>query len=371
MSKKQSCRSNRICFTLNNYTAEENTLLREHLTLLTNSKSIVYAIVGKEIGASGTPHLQGYISCPTSFLKASAGTVSKWKSLMPSLTRAHLESARGTDVDSKTYCSKDGNFQEWGVASAETRSRWTQLAEVTSMEEARELDPEVYVKNYFQVQAIVQRNLAVAVPPQPPTRLRRWQAEVYRKLRTQNDRQILFVQDPKGNNGKSKLARYILDTHPDETFYCNSGKSKDVSHAISKVPILKYAIFDYPRNTHPQFLPWNILEGLKDGLISSPKYDSRTLKFHGSVKVLVLTNHDLSSERARLTDDRWSIIDLDATRSTHGDVYLTEMEPEDPSPPAPASPVVEIPEDMIFDDDFNFDEATLDAMLMPPPLPYI
>lgn len=353
--KKQSCRSNRICFTLNNYTPLEEQTLQDRIVLLINSKSISYAIVGKEIGASGTPHLQGYISCPTSFMKASTGTVSKWKSMMPPLARAHLESAHGTDVDSQKYCSKDGNFQEWGTASAEIRSRWAMLSEVQSMEEARELDPEVYVKNYFQIQAIVQRNLSEAVPLQPVSRLRLWQNEVYQKLMNQNDRQILFVQDQSGNSGKSKLARFILDTHPENTFYCNSGKSKDVAHAISKVHNLKYAIFDYPRNTHPQYLPWNILEGLKDGLISSPKYDSRTIKFHGTVKVLVLTNHDLATEHARLTADRWSVIDLDTTSRTHGNGYLTELVPEDP--PTPASDViqVQIPEDLNFPDDFPYE----------------
>lgn len=356
--KKQSCRSNRICFTLNNYTPQEEVTLHELILSKINSKSITYAIVGKEIGASGTPHLQGYISCPTSYLKASAGTVSKWKSMMPPLARAHLESAAGTDVDSQKYCSKDGNFQEYGTASAEIRSRWAILSEVRSMDEARETDPEVYVKNYFQIQAIVQRNLSMDVPLQAVTRLRIWQHEVYQKLLIQNDRQILFVQDKSGNIGKSKLARYILDTHPDHTFYCNSGKSKDVAHAISKVPNLKFAVFDYPRNIHPQFLPWTILEGLKDGLISSPKYDSRTLKFHGTVKVLVLTNHDLSSEHARLTSDRWCIIDLDSTRATHGNQYLTELVPDNTPEATPPPPEVQITEDLIFPDDFPFDAIT-------------
>ncbi len=58
--------------------------------------------------------------------------------MMLSLARAHMESARGMDVDSQAYCQKDQNIQEWGTASAEIRTRWQQLAEV------REIDPEVF-----------------------------------------------------------------------------------------------------------------------------------------------------------------------------------------------------------------------------------
>jgi hypothetical protein len=42
-----------ICFTLNNYTSQE------YEALLYND-NFKYVIIGKEVGESGTPHLQGY-----------------------------------------------------------------------------------------------------------------------------------------------------------------------------------------------------------------------------------------------------------------------------------------------------------------------
>lgn len=316
--KKQSCRSNRICFTLNNFTPIEKQALEDHLTLAINSKSIAYAIVGVEKGQTGTPHLQGYIHYPTSIMKASTGTVSRWRSLIPSLARAHLETARGSDLDSKLYCSKDLAFQEWGTPT-ENGNTWEQLSTVTTLEEAREISPETYVKNFFQLKAIAHQNLNANRLPLSLPNLRQWQAEVEIKLLLQNKREILCIQDTKGNTGKSALALHLRAKYGSSLFYCDSGKSDDVAHALSKVQDLDIAVFDYPRNTHPQFLPWRVIEGLKNGVLTSPKYDSTTVFFGKSVMVLILTNHDLSTERHRLSDDRWNIIDLDMERSIKGD----------------------------------------------------
>jgi len=66
-------------FTLNNYTPEEVESLK-----ICGSK---YLIFGKEIGDSGTPHLQGYMWFPT--LKS----LKQVKSINP---RAHWEQQKGS-----------------------------------------------------------------------------------------------------------------------------------------------------------------------------------------------------------------------------------------------------------------------------------
>jgi len=80
--------------TLNNY---QNTELFDNVIC----KYIAYS---KEVApTTGTPHLQGFISYnnPRSF-----------KSISKLFPRAHLEVAKGTDFDSKVYCSKDDNSFE-------------------------------------------------------------------------------------------------------------------------------------------------------------------------------------------------------------------------------------------------------------------
>lgn len=85
-------------FTLNNYVEEEIQKIRE--------VSSRYYIIGRETGANGTPHLQGYIYF------AREKSLRQLKKLSP---RAHWENAIGDAKQNFVYCSKEGNFEERGV----------------------------------------------------------------------------------------------------------------------------------------------------------------------------------------------------------------------------------------------------------------
>jgi len=104
-------KSNKVCFTLNNWTQEEVDALTNYLD--NSIEAISFAIVGQEIGQSGTAHLQGYIRFKTEALKAKDGNLTFWRRV-PGLERAHFEGAKGSDEQSSEYCSKDGPFQTWG-----------------------------------------------------------------------------------------------------------------------------------------------------------------------------------------------------------------------------------------------------------------
>lgn len=86
--------SKRWCFTLNNYDETELVSLRQSLS----QKEIRYAIFGKEVGDSGTPHLQGYLS------STKAKRLSGVKKLVGD--RAHVEVAKGDERQNRSYCSK-------------------------------------------------------------------------------------------------------------------------------------------------------------------------------------------------------------------------------------------------------------------------
>jgi len=66
----------------------------------------LYLIIGKEIGKSGTPHLQGY--CELS--KQYAFNIIKSK-----IKTAHIEPRRGTADEAADYCKKEGDYQEFGL----------------------------------------------------------------------------------------------------------------------------------------------------------------------------------------------------------------------------------------------------------------
>lgn len=101
--------SRRWTFTLNNYTADEVAtllLLRKFA-----SNAITYLVYGLETAPdTGTQHIQGYFETEK---KISLSTA---KTLFP---RAHLEVAKGTQDQNKTYCLKDGNGAEIGKPMAQ------------------------------------------------------------------------------------------------------------------------------------------------------------------------------------------------------------------------------------------------------------
>jgi len=79
-------------YTLNNYTDSDIALVR--------GLACVYHICGREVGASGTPHLQGYIELDNNI------TFSAMQTRLP---KAHLEVSKGNAEQNKTYCTKDKN----------------------------------------------------------------------------------------------------------------------------------------------------------------------------------------------------------------------------------------------------------------------
>lgn len=92
------------CFTINNYTQDHWANLQ---LLVAADARPSYLVVGKEIGDSGTPHLQGYAHWANS--RGFAGV----KALLGG-DAVHLEPARGSAAHNRTYCTKDGDFFEHG-----------------------------------------------------------------------------------------------------------------------------------------------------------------------------------------------------------------------------------------------------------------
>lgn len=96
MPKAKKVQTNRICFTVNNYSLAELRDLTLHFDKCSNA--IAYGIIGQEIGEKGTRHLQGFVGFKSGFLHARDGILSFWKTT-PGLGRAHIEAALGTNED--------------------------------------------------------------------------------------------------------------------------------------------------------------------------------------------------------------------------------------------------------------------------------
>lgn len=292
-------RSNRICFTLNNYTIEDV----ERILNYENDERIVYMVVGQEIGESGTPHLQGFIHIKEEPKKCG---IKFWKSFFSFSQNAHFENARGSDEDSKAYCTKDGPFWEFGEPGKVGVSRFQEIFEEAKhdLEKAIAMDYEFGIRNINQLRTI-NTMFGGSKPTFGFETLRDWQTKAVELLKRQNDRQILFVVDEEGGKGKSTLAKYLMANH--NSCYLNGGKHADLAHAFSKNQKCEFVIFDMARNTCRDYWPYNMMEQLKNGMITSTKYDSSTI-FTAAKKIIVFSNEE--PDRLKLTNDRYQILKI-------------------------------------------------------------
>lgn len=199
-------RTNRVCFTLNNYELDD---VDGILKWFDNDKKIKYGIVGQEVGESGTPHLQGFIHYDIDRKKAG---IKFWKDTVPGGARAHFEAARGTDTENEGYCSKDGIYVATGQPQ-ESTNKWATIFKTaqTDLEAALEIDPEIAIKHYHQIKSIFNDYNRDKMDASLEV-LRDWQSVAMQKLQQQQERKVLFVVDEVGGNGKSVLAKHILTT---------------------------------------------------------------------------------------------------------------------------------------------------------------
>lgn len=132
-----SQRLRHFCFTINNYDAIVVTNLRTFL----ETDDVRYAIFGREIGESGTPHLQGYCSLK----KRKCFNVVKEK------VPGHISIAKGNALQNKAYCSKDGDFEEFGEIPkpgkrTDLESVSALVKDGATLQEVADAHPEAYIK---------------------------------------------------------------------------------------------------------------------------------------------------------------------------------------------------------------------------------
>lgn len=298
-------RAKRWVFTLNNYTEAE--VADVH----TFGQSCEYLVYGRETGLNGTPHLQGYFSL------TQRKTFNQVKAWFPN--RAHLEVARGTPQQNRTYCTKDGQFEEFGTFPQPQGARsdldrikeWIDsfVVEFRRVPTDRELATEAGTTFIRYRRGLLQ--YAAATVPFPNLRqgeLRPWQATLDQELDEfcEDDRKIKFVVDRVGNKGKTWFSQWFLTKHPTRTQILGMGKRDDMAHSIDASKDVFF--INVPRD-QMQYLQYSVLESLKDKMIFSPKYESQMKVLARTPHVVVMCNEWPDEEK--LSHDRYDFIDLD------------------------------------------------------------
>ncbi len=124
-----------------------------------------------------------------------------------------------------------------------------------------------------------------------------------------DDRKINWLYDEKGNTGKSFLTKYLMKV---ENALVVDGKKNDIFHQIAKrqdqeIPIkIGIVIIDVPRASFNN-ISYNAIEAIKNGLISSGKYEGGQYSFK-TPHVYVFANSEPDEEK--FSEDRWNIINI-------------------------------------------------------------
>lgn len=234
-------RSRKWCMTLNNYSEDEFTELHQFFR-----KKKWNFIIGKEVGTSGTSHLQMYVSYKNQIRFGAL------KTLNPKM---HIEVARGSETQNYEYCSKDGDFV-------------TNIVPKTPKHIAIQ-------QHYANVRNECMKDYA-------NVEWRPWQKQVLEILKTKPDsRTIHWFWEDKGNVGKSFLCKYIYLKYGDECIIAD-GKKDNVFNAIKtcmdNLKIPKIVIMDIPRD-YLKFVNYGAIESIKNGLIYSGKYEGGVCAF--------------------------------------------------------------------------------------------
>ncbi|AUM61928.1 Rep [uncultured virus] len=123
-----------------------------------------YHIYGREVGESGTPHLQGYIEMYKPY------TFVSMKNLLPG---AHIEKRQGSGQQASDYCKKDGDYTENGTLApprgyaggAATKRRYEEAFETAINGDMNDIDKDLLTRHYHAYKRIKQDN------PTPPEAL--------------------------------------------------------------------------------------------------------------------------------------------------------------------------------------------------------
>lgn len=207
-----------------------------------------------EVGESGTPHLQGTI-----WLK----TRMRWEQFnLPK--QIHWEKTRNEDAAIQ-YCAKENvRVFKWGFPH--------------ELKLIKELRP-------FQEQLVQVHNT------------------------DPNDRHIIWIYDPAGNMGKTQFTKYMVAKY--NALFTTGGRCEDIAYLLASAQqngrdlnAPWTFILNVPRDTSTDHISYKALESVKDGLLTSPKYESTSLIFN-SPHVWVFANE--LPKLSKMTQDKWVI----------------------------------------------------------------
>ena len=322
-------RTANVCFTINNYTPNGLAAMTELLhggpeLQITRETRVTYLAFQREVGESGTPHLQGYLQLERSI---SIVKVTDWLNSIVG-TPVHTEKTMGSSDQANEYVTKEDSRLEGTVPfiygelihheAARGQGTRTDLADVkTAIEQGESI---VNLKSqYFDQFARYgqfltqykiewdQRSIMTELKDSTALeQLRSWQKDCLEIVTSMpSDRKVRWFWENVGNVGKSWMGRYLTLHH--DALILGAMKKLDLLHAIAKtIQGKKVVVFDLTRSNEEGAVKviYEVIEQLLNRVIHSGKYDSQTI-FIQKVHILVFANFE--PDRASMSHDRWDV----------------------------------------------------------------
>lgn len=154
------------CFTWNNYPEDAADILEE----LDHHDKIEYLVAGREVGESGTPHLQGFVRW------YEVMTRSRVIMLLPG---CHVEKTKGSAAQAIAYCKKEDQSEhgpiEFGKVPRTQGSgqadRWKRVRASAAAGDFAAIDDEIYCKYINNMRAIHAEAQSMPAPLVAPDHL--------------------------------------------------------------------------------------------------------------------------------------------------------------------------------------------------------
>lgn len=142
-----------------------------------------------------------------------------------------------------------------------------------------------------------------------------WQQDLLKYCKEEvKDREIMWVFDPIGGQGKSKFGKYMAFRH-DAVYLLYDSTSQLLYQVVSRGPKRVYVV--NLTKAKPQQIGggdlYSAIESIKDGHVVSNKYQGGALLFSPPI-VIVMSNHRPDEEH--MTAGRFKVVDLTPLRAS-------------------------------------------------------
>lgn len=234
------------CFTLNNYIENELEQLEQEFSKLGKW------IYGKEIGESGTKHLQGYIE-----FDIKARPLEKIKD-----KRIHWEKRKGTKDQAIEYCKKDGDYK-------------------SNMKDMKILKKLACENNLYE-----------------------WQKKIIEIIEKEpDDRTINWFWEDKGMSGKSTFCKYLSRKYGAIPL---EGKKNDILYVAAEYESSIY-VFDIERSMDEAYVSYGAIEKIKNGFYMCGKYEGKPID-RDNPHVIIFSNYE--PDYSKMSKDRWNVVNI-------------------------------------------------------------